>query len=85
MVVREIYTINIQEGMKAKKGPQIKLMALKALTAEKAINHYAQKQNNHLLQPFLFWHGRANVLKRAKPKGTILFWIDIKYHYLPKS
>lgn len=43
---REIYIINIQERRKAKKGggPQIKLMPLKILTAEKAINHYAQNK-----------------------------------------
>lgn len=53
--------------MRAKKGPQIKVTALKTWTAEKAINRYARKQNNHLLQTFLFWYGRTNMPEREKP------------------
>lgn len=53
--------------MRAEKRPQIKVTALKTQTAEKAINHYARKQNKNLLQTFLFWHGRRNVPEREKP------------------
>lgn len=83
MAGREIYIINIQERRKAKKGggPQIKLLPLKILTAEKTINHYAQKRNDHLLKPFLSLHGRticAAQLRTVRCHFMFLFLLEIK-------
>lgn len=57
-----------------------KINGLKILRTEKAITHYAQKQNKHRLQPFLPWCEEANdVLGIAKYKKPFSQLIQMKY------
>lgn len=53
-----------------------KINGLKILRTEKAINHYAQKQNKHMLQPFLSGCEETNdvlgIAKYKKPFSQLI-------------
>lgn len=60
--------------MRAKKGPQIKVMALKTWTVEKAMNHYARKKITTCCK--LSYFGMVEQMCQKEKNHKELFFFD---------